>query len=120
MPVVWDIQKHRAAESPAGLGGLFACKALGPAILPRLQPFKPKLEMWVQSSFPRGGKWAEGRLDALSFTVSPSLPLRASGSSRLHGEDANGGPSPARLCTLGPSFVLETSGPTGLSRVCVC
>ena len=45
MPVVWDIQKQRAAESPEGLGGLFACKALGPAILTCPQPFKPKLEM---------------------------------------------------------------------------
>lgn len=59
VPVVWDIQKHRAAESPAGLGGLFACKALGPAILTRLQPFKPKLEMWGSKLLSQG--WKVGR-----------------------------------------------------------
>ena len=66
--------------------------------LPVRSPSSLRWRCRVRSSFPRGGHWAEGRQDALSCTVSPSLPLRASGSSRLRGEGANGGPSPARLC----------------------
>jgi len=59
VPVVWDIQKQRAAEGPEGLGGLFACKALGPAILTCPQAFKPKLEMWGSKLLSQG--WTLGR-----------------------------------------------------------
>lgn len=62
--------------------------------LPVRSPSSLSWRCGVRSSFPRGGHWAEGRQDALSRTVSPSLLLWASGSSRLRGEGANGGPSP--------------------------